>query len=217
MIRWFLSICFHICGNRGLPVKPYILICVSINELNEILPLIVVSVSTKSHRISVECSVGVKIPQMRLNYDSTQWKTKKTAHHQSNSIFSHEIHYFRLHSTLSYFRRSWPTKTQMLQHPNATMDASLASNNSLATSLRTTDYSEPTTGRDEHLALFEVATLAVIFIVTVVGNTTVLLALWTRRRWVRKFHDIPLDLMGFERFQRRRKSSMDHLTISSVF
>lgn len=37
--------------------------------------------------------------------------------------------------------------------------------------------------RDENLAQFEVATLAVIFLVTVIGNTTVLLALWTRRRY----------------------------------
>lgn len=36
--------------------------------------------------------------------------------------------------------------------------------------------------RDENLAKVEVATLAVIFFVTVLGNTTVLLALWTRRR-----------------------------------
>lgn len=36
--------------------------------------------------------------------------------------------------------------------------------------------------RDEHLAQFEIATLAVIFLVTVIGNSTVLLALWTRRR-----------------------------------
>ncbi|XP_045483646.1 mesotocin receptor-like [Harmonia axyridis] len=71
----------------------------------------------------------------------------------------------------------------MLQHPNITMNASLASNNSLSTSLRTADLTEPPTGRDEHLALFEVATLAVIFVVTVVGNTTVLLALWARRRY----------------------------------
>lgn len=37
-------------------------------------------------------------------------------------------------------------------------------------------------GRDENLARIEVATLAIIFLVTVVGNSTVLLALWTRRR-----------------------------------
>lgn len=36
--------------------------------------------------------------------------------------------------------------------------------------------------RDETLAKFEIATLAVIFIITVIGNTIVLLALWTRRR-----------------------------------
>lgn len=37
--------------------------------------------------------------------------------------------------------------------------------------------------RDEGLARIEVATLAVIFLVTVIGNTAVLLALWTRRRY----------------------------------
>ncbi|KAK9884236.1 hypothetical protein WA026_005186 [Henosepilachna vigintioctopunctata] len=37
--------------------------------------------------------------------------------------------------------------------------------------------------RDEQLALFEIATLAIIFIVTIAGNTTVLLALWTRRKY----------------------------------
>lgn len=38
------------------------------------------------------------------------------------------------------------------------------------------------TERDENLARIEVATLAIIFLVTVIGNSTVLLALWTRRR-----------------------------------
>jgi hypothetical protein len=48
---------------------------------------------------------------------------------------------------------------------------------------------ESTTGdssdmdRDENLARVEVATLAIIFLVTVIGNSTVLLALWTRRRY----------------------------------
>ncbi|CAH1101235.1 unnamed protein product [Psylliodes chrysocephalus] len=37
--------------------------------------------------------------------------------------------------------------------------------------------------RDENLARLEIATLAIIFIVTVIGNSTVLLALWTRRRY----------------------------------
>lgn len=37
--------------------------------------------------------------------------------------------------------------------------------------------------RDENLARVEVATLAIIFVVTVIGNTTVLLALWTRRKY----------------------------------
>lgn len=37
--------------------------------------------------------------------------------------------------------------------------------------------------RDENLARIEVATLAIIFVVTVIGNTTVLLALWTRRKY----------------------------------
>lgn len=37
--------------------------------------------------------------------------------------------------------------------------------------------------RDENLAKIEVATLAIIFVVTVIGNTTVLLALWTRRKY----------------------------------
>lgn len=37
--------------------------------------------------------------------------------------------------------------------------------------------------RDESLAQAEVATLAVIFTVTVVGNVLVLLALWTRTRY----------------------------------
>lgn len=37
--------------------------------------------------------------------------------------------------------------------------------------------------RDEALARVEIATLAVIFVVTVVGNGTVLLALWTRKRY----------------------------------
>ncbi|XP_065167935.1 oxytocin receptor-like isoform X3 [Atheta coriaria] len=37
--------------------------------------------------------------------------------------------------------------------------------------------------RDEQLARIEIATLSVIFFVTVLGNTTVLLALWTRRRY----------------------------------
>lgn len=36
--------------------------------------------------------------------------------------------------------------------------------------------------RDENLAKFEIATLAIIFVITVIGNTIVLLALWTRRR-----------------------------------
>ncbi|KAK4884495.1 hypothetical protein RN001_000766 [Aquatica leii] len=37
--------------------------------------------------------------------------------------------------------------------------------------------------RDENLAKIEIATLAIIFLVTVLGNGTVLLALWTRRRY----------------------------------
>lgn len=37
--------------------------------------------------------------------------------------------------------------------------------------------------RDENLARVEVATLAIIFVVTIIGNTTVLLALWTRRKY----------------------------------
>lgn len=37
--------------------------------------------------------------------------------------------------------------------------------------------------RDEFLAKFEIAILAIIFLVTVLGNGTVLLALWTRRRY----------------------------------
>lgn len=37
--------------------------------------------------------------------------------------------------------------------------------------------------RDESLAKIEVAVLAVIFIVTVIGNSTVILALWARRRY----------------------------------
>lgn len=37
--------------------------------------------------------------------------------------------------------------------------------------------------RDESLAQAEIATLAVIFTVTVVGNVLVLLALWTRTRY----------------------------------
>lgn len=37
--------------------------------------------------------------------------------------------------------------------------------------------------RDENLAKIEIATLAVIFLVTIVGNSTVLLALWTRKRY----------------------------------
>ncbi|XP_063919040.1 mesotocin receptor-like isoform X1 [Zophobas morio] len=40
-----------------------------------------------------------------------------------------------------------------------------------------------TSSRDENLARVEVATLAIIFLVTVIGNSTVLLALWTRRRY----------------------------------
>lgn len=39
------------------------------------------------------------------------------------------------------------------------------------------------TERDEYLAKIEVATLAVILLVTLIGNGTVLLALWTRRRY----------------------------------
>lgn len=37
--------------------------------------------------------------------------------------------------------------------------------------------------RDEYLAKIEVATLAIILLVTLLGNGTVLLALWTRRRY----------------------------------
>ncbi|XP_071054069.1 isotocin receptor-like isoform X2 [Onthophagus taurus] len=37
--------------------------------------------------------------------------------------------------------------------------------------------------RDENLAKIEIATLAIIFLVTIIGNGTVLLALWTRRRY----------------------------------
>lgn len=37
--------------------------------------------------------------------------------------------------------------------------------------------------RDEYLARIEIATLAIIFLVTLLGNGTVLLALWTRRRY----------------------------------
>lgn len=37
--------------------------------------------------------------------------------------------------------------------------------------------------RDENLARIEIATLAIIFLVTLLGNGTVLLALWTRRRY----------------------------------
>lgn len=36
--------------------------------------------------------------------------------------------------------------------------------------------------RDESLARIEIATLALIFLTTVLGNATVLLALWTRKR-----------------------------------
>lgn len=36
--------------------------------------------------------------------------------------------------------------------------------------------------RDEKLAKFEIATLANIFIITVIGNTIVLLALWIRKK-----------------------------------
>nr|QGA72523.1 inotocin receptor [Rhynchophorus ferrugineus] len=39
------------------------------------------------------------------------------------------------------------------------------------------------TGRDENLARIEIATLALIFLTTVLGNATVLLALWTRKRY----------------------------------
>ncbi|XP_018562686.1 cephalotocin receptor 1-like [Anoplophora glabripennis] len=38
-------------------------------------------------------------------------------------------------------------------------------------------------GRNENLARGEIAMLAIIFLVTVIGNSTVLLALWTRRRY----------------------------------
>lgn len=38
--------------------------------------------------------------------------------------------------------------------------------------------------RDESLARIEIATLALIFLTTVLGNATVLLALWTRKRYV---------------------------------
>ncbi|XP_066156532.1 oxytocin receptor-like isoform X3 [Euwallacea fornicatus] len=42
---------------------------------------------------------------------------------------------------------------------------------------------EPSTDRDENLARIEIATLALIFITTVIGNATVLVALWTRKRY----------------------------------
>lgn len=40
----------------------------------------------------------------------------------------------------------------------------------------------PEMDRDENLARIEIATLALIFVTTVLGNATVLLALWTRKR-----------------------------------
>ncbi|XP_066249469.1 oxytocin receptor-like isoform X2 [Euwallacea similis] len=42
---------------------------------------------------------------------------------------------------------------------------------------------EPGTDRDENLARIEIATLTLIFITTVIGNATVLVALWTRKRY----------------------------------
>ncbi|XP_031327220.1 oxytocin receptor-like isoform X2 [Photinus pyralis] len=47
----------------------------------------------------------------------------------------------------------------------------------------TVDVENTTVDRDENLAKIEIATLAIIFLVTVLGNGTVLLALWTRRRY----------------------------------
>nr|CAI5840630.1 unnamed protein product [Callosobruchus analis] len=45
------------------------------------------------------------------------------------------------------------------------------------------DVANPLTDRDESLAKIEIAVLALIFLVMVIGNSTVLLALWTRRRY----------------------------------
>ncbi|XP_030763320.1 oxytocin receptor-like isoform X2 [Sitophilus oryzae] len=42
---------------------------------------------------------------------------------------------------------------------------------------------ESSLDRDENLARIEIATLALIFLTTVLGNATVLLALWTRKRY----------------------------------
>nr|QVX19926.1 inotocin receptor [Lethrus apterus] len=44
-------------------------------------------------------------------------------------------------------------------------------------------FDNSTFDRDENLAKIEIATLAVIFLVTILGNAMVLLALWTRRRY----------------------------------
>ncbi|KAL1502273.1 hypothetical protein ABEB36_007439 [Hypothenemus hampei] len=45
------------------------------------------------------------------------------------------------------------------------------------------DLENDATDRDESLAKIEIATLAVIFVTTVLGNVMVLLALWTRKRY----------------------------------
>ncbi|VEN56120.1 unnamed protein product, partial [Callosobruchus maculatus] len=45
------------------------------------------------------------------------------------------------------------------------------------------DVANPLTDRDESLAKIEIAVLALIFLVMVIGNSTVLLALWTRKRY----------------------------------
>lgn len=42
---------------------------------------------------------------------------------------------------------------------------------------------EDVMNRDEYLARIEIATLAIIFFITLLGNGTVLLALWTRKRY----------------------------------
>lgn len=84
--------------------------------------------------------------------------------------------------------------TSFLDVASANLSAALygnynvsASNDGLATSYAevvTSSSEDPEAyDRDEALARVEIATLAVIFVVTVVGNGTVLLALWTRKRY----------------------------------
>ncbi|KMQ91570.1 arginine vasopressin receptor 1a [Lasius niger] len=60
-------------------------------------------------------------------------------------------------------------------------NTSLSSPSSLSSSMETPDDT-----RDEYLARWEIAVLTIIFLVTLIGNTLILFALYARRRYQRR-------------------------------